>query len=186
MLWILRLHIQAPALAMMVSRSRDGELATAMTRGFGATIVRASSSKGGAVGLLEMRRLLSSAARGEPPVLGLHILDGPRGPRHKTKPGIVTLARHTNALIFPLVLGLSRRIVFRRAWDRQRIALPFGRCVYRFGTPIDVCEREDAEGNGSLSAKRSSEDGAWAQRIDQAMDTLAEGDPLCARDYHID
>lgn len=164
---LFRQHVQLPFLTTMVSRSRDGEVAAELARGFGTESIRASSSKGGAAGLLKFIDELTKPDPAGVPRAGFHLVDGPRGPRRKVKPGVVTLAQKSNALVLPISIGIARRIV-ARSWDRHRIPLPFGRCVYLIGAPIDL--------NDPANANFQPED------LERIFDGLAATHPLCARD----
>lgn len=167
---IARYHVQLPFLVTMISRSKDGEMAAHLARAFGTEAVRASSSKGGAAGLMKFRDYLAGGE--DEPVIrtGFHVVDGPRGPRLKIKPGIFLLARQSNALIIPLSIGNSRRWV-ARSWDRHRIPLPFGRCVYNFGEPIDPSDEKH--------------DNMTTEDLEHIFADLASSNPLCARDEAI-
>jgi lysophospholipid acyltransferase (LPLAT)-like uncharacterized protein len=183
-LLLFRTSEQAPPMLTMVSRSRDGEIAARIAQVFGIDAVRGSSSRGGAAALLQFTRRLGADAGGPWPWLALHLLDGPLGPRHRSKPGILLLARRSNALILPVVLGTSRRWV-ARSWDRHRIPLPFGRCVCLIGDPIDPIAdaAEPSRDSDRLnSPARDSDEGITTERLDEILYGLAQTDPLCRRD----
>lgn len=163
---VTRFRVQFPRFVTMISRSKDGDIAAEIARGFEVHSIRASSSKGGAAGLLEFIDRLGDGFMDGKPVAAFHLLDGPRGPRHESKPGVLLLARRLDALIVPLVFGASRRIV-TRSWDRHCIPLPFGRLVVRFGPPIRINQE---------SPEFSPAD------LDRISHDLAQGDTLCARD----
>ncbi len=73
--------------------------------------------------------------------------DGPRGPRRRIKPGLLTVARLTGLPIVPL--GFSARPARRLAsWDRTLVPYPFGRALFLYGDPIRVPrDAGDAEQN---------------------------------------
>ena len=63
--------------------------------------------------------------------------DGPRGPRRRIKPGLLTVARLTGLPIVPL--GFSARPARRLAsWDRTLVPYPFGRALFVYGDPLRV------------------------------------------------
>jgi len=111
------------------SYSFDGELAARMASRFGVETVRGSSSRGGMKALAELEKALTLV-----PCVGI-TLDGPRGPRRTSKPGIAMLAARTGIPILPLVAALTRRKRLR-SWDRVPIPLPFGQIVAQWGPPI--------------------------------------------------
>ncbi|MBI2468226.1 MAG: lysophospholipid acyltransferase family protein [Candidatus Rokubacteria bacterium] len=117
---------------VLASRSRDGELLSRFVQGFGARVVRGSSSRGSAAALRALTRLLR-AERAEVVVAP----DGPRGPRYVAHAGPVLLAKLAGAPVVPLGFGASRRTVLR-SWDEFVIPHPFSRAVMVFGDPLVV------------------------------------------------
>jgi lysophospholipid acyltransferase (LPLAT)-like uncharacterized protein len=135
-----RLRIHA-----LTSRSRDGEILARFIQGFGITVVRGSSSRGGARALLTLAR----AVRKE----GADILivpDGPRGPRHVAQGGAVMLAKVTGIPMIPVAFAASAKTVFK-SWDAFAVPHPFARAAVLFGEPIAVPRHAD---QGVLEAKR--------------------------------
>jgi lysophospholipid acyltransferase (LPLAT)-like uncharacterized protein len=135
-----RLRIHA-----LTSRSRDGEILARFIQGFGISIVRGSSSRGGARALLQLAR----AVRDE----GADILivpDGPRGPRHVAQGGAVMLAKVTGIPMIPVAFAASAKTVLK-SWDRFIIPHPFARAAVLFGEPIAVPRHADED---LLEAKR--------------------------------
>jgi lysophospholipid acyltransferase (LPLAT)-like uncharacterized protein len=119
-------------LTVLVSPSRDGELAARTAMRLGARVVRGSSSRGGREG---MRRLLREAADGR---RGLVMVpDGPKGPPRRAKPGVATLARLVRAPVVPItwVCDRSWRL---GSWDRLEIPKPFARVAVAVGPPQAV------------------------------------------------
>lgn len=122
---------------VLVSRHRDGRFIGAVVNRFDLTMVHASSSRGGAAGLLALMRLLRGGA-----FVGI-TPDGPRGPRRQAAPGVVQLAAMSGKPVLPVAGRVSRGIALR-SWDRMVIPLPFGRGVLVVGAPILV-PRDGAE-----------------------------------------
>ncbi|MFN8627253.1 MAG: lysophospholipid acyltransferase family protein [Candidatus Binatia bacterium] len=118
-------------LCIMNSQHRDGEIATRALARWGIRSVRGSATRGGAAGFLQL-----VAAYRDGYDLAI-VPDGPRGPRHVAKPGIVHLARATGAPIVPVTYAARRK---RRlhSWDRLIVPWPFTRVVYVAGEPIAV------------------------------------------------
>ncbi len=170
---LFRRHLHLPFLVTLISRSRDGDWAAALARAVGVEAARGSSSTAGGEGLLRLVRVLRHDRVGGVPVAAVHLLDGPRGPRQRSKGGIVALARLSRGLIVPVAIGVARRWV-ARSWDRHRVPLPFGRCVFVIGEPIDL-----TDGGEDAAAFRP-------QELDAILQGLAQSDPLCARDAALD
>ena len=157
-----RLRIHA-----LTSRSRDGEILARFIQGFGITVVRGSSSRGGARALLTLAR----AVRDE----GADILivpDGPRGPRHVAQGGAVMLAKVTGIPMVPVAFAASAKTVLR-SWDRFIIPHPFARAAALFGEPIPVPRHADSD---MLEAKRRELETAL-------MDITAAADRAAERGY---
>jgi len=138
-------------LAVLTSRSLDGEYIARVIRRFGFVPVRGSSSRGGQRGLLEMRDLLLNRQ-------GVAFtIDGPRGPRYIAKQGPVFLARMTGTPITPFYVALDNAWVLN-TWDRLMIPKPFSRAFIRVAKKIFVPSDADdsamdrcyAEMQGSL------------------------------------
>jgi hypothetical protein len=186
--FMLRLHVQLPLLISMISRSRDGDLASEVSRRLGGLPVRGSSSRGGAQAVLAFRTQVRREKAAGRAVAALHLLDGPRGPRHQTKPGVLMMARQNNALIVPVLSGATP-CRYARSWDRHAIPLPFSRCSLRFGEAIDA-GGDDAEDilRGTAPGDRRG-DGAGAsvtvETLDDCLKRLAEADPIIAPTLHL-
>src|SRR5438105_272985 len=89
-------------IAVLISRSFDGELIARVVERFGYRPVRGSSSRGAVAGLLEMGRELEAGRA------VAFTVDGPRGPRFIAKPGPVLLARTQGAPVRPLHFAAKR------------------------------------------------------------------------------
>lgn len=127
-------------MAVMASRSKDGELMKWVLTFLGFKVVRGSSSKGGAGGL---KGLLDAVIK-----KGYHTslaVDGPRGPIYEVKPGILAIAQKTGKSIIPTVGSAQSRFVFKKAWNQCYLPLPFSKCVVIYGDPIRVAENATEE-----------------------------------------
>jgi lysophospholipid acyltransferase (LPLAT)-like uncharacterized protein len=109
-------------LAALVSRHRDGGYLADAMRAIGVHPVRGSSSKGGAEAVKEIVAELD----------GWHVAitpDGPRGPRHKVKHGILWLASKTGRAIVPTVGVCSNAWKIKGSWTELTIPKPFSRVL---------------------------------------------------------
>ena len=118
-------------MACVVSQSRDGEILSTVLESFGFLTVRGSSSRGGMRALVAARKLMDEQGVGI-----IFTVDGPRGPRHKVKPGAVFLARLAGSPIVPVRAVMSRAKIFHRAWDKFQLPLPFSKCTIIYGAPV--------------------------------------------------
>ncbi len=116
---------------VVVSRSPDGEILARILRAWGYRTVRGSNTRGGARAVIDLARVVG---RGGDAAIAV---DGPKGPRHVVKSGIVLLAKVTGCPIVPLGVGMSRFVQFR-SWDRFRAPLPLCRAVVMAGDPVQV------------------------------------------------
>lgn len=132
-----RTHGARPV-AVLASRSRDGEIVARFVRRFGLSVVRGSSSRGGAAAVRELRAAL---AAGRDVAV---VPDGPRGPCRRVQPGVVALAALTGAPIVPVAFACrpGRRL---RTWDEFLVPLPFARCAMAFGDPVHLPRDADRE-----------------------------------------
>lgn len=120
-------------MACVVSQSKDGEILTRVLESFGFMAVRGSSSRGGMRALIAAKRVMDEQGVGV-----IFTVDGPRGPRHKVKPGAIFLAEHAGSPIVPVRAVMSRAKVFHRAWDKFQLPWPFSMCTIIYGDPITL------------------------------------------------
>lgn len=137
---------------ILISASRDGELIARTMAHMGQKAVRGSSSRGGSAAFKQLLRL----AR-EPYDLVI-TPDGPRGPRHEIKEGVVHLARLSKRAVVPMTMACSRGHRFA-SWDRFLLPYPFGRLVFVYGEPLYYSKDESPED--------------FHHRLGAAMDTCA-------------
>lgn len=116
---------------VMSSYSYDGEYMGRIIRKFGFVAVKGSSSRNAVRALLGLRRALTEGWT------VAFTLDGPRGPRHKVKPGPVALGRSTGVPLSMFHVAVDRAWVLN-SWDRMMIPMPFSRVLLRFGKLIHV------------------------------------------------
>jgi lysophospholipid acyltransferase (LPLAT)-like uncharacterized protein len=128
----------ARAVRVLASRSHDGELVARWATRFGLSVVRGSSSRGGAEAL---RALAASVRAGEDVAV---VPDGPRGPRECLQAGLVVLAALTGAPIVPLAFAArpARRL---SSWDRFLLPMPFARAAVVIGPLATVARDGDRE-----------------------------------------
>ncbi len=118
-------------IAILISRSYDGELIARTVERLGFVAVRGSSSRGGAAGLLAMERAYREGKR------CVFTSDGPRGPQHVAKPGVTMLAQTVGSDVgaFHVLPGRCWRL---NSWDRFMIPKPFARVVVAWSQHAEV------------------------------------------------
>jgi 1-acyl-sn-glycerol-3-phosphate acyltransferase len=71
--------------------------------------------------------------------------DGPDGPSHEPKGGVVFIARKAGALIVPAAAFTATGFRIPR-WDRYVVPLPFSRITVVLEEPLEVSPKADLEG----------------------------------------
>lgn len=127
---------------IMFSRSKDGDLLAGFAERFGVVPARGSSKKGGVNAMEKMRSFLMKPG----PFKVATVLDGPRGPVRKAKKGMIVLAKESRIPLLPLVVSANPAIVFRRAWDRTIVPLPYSRVVVSYRKPWNIPDNIDSVG----------------------------------------
>lgn len=126
-------------IAVMVSRSFDGEYIARTIERLGFVAVRGSSSRGGAPALLGMKSQLDQG------LAVVFTIDGPRGPKYVAKPGPVLLSRASALPMAAFYVALSDAWVLN-TWDALMIPKPFSKALVRFSAKIQVpAQADDAQ-----------------------------------------
>ncbi len=140
-------------MSVLVSSSNDGALIGAVLRRLAARIAWGSSTRGGVIGA----RGLLRDARGPRPHSPVICLDGPKGPRHVVKPGVIAVAKQTGFPILPLTVGFGRTFTLERSWDRFCVPVPGTRARIIYGDPITVGRRDSADEDAASLARLQAE-----------------------------
>lgn len=126
-------------IAVMVSRSFDGEYIARTIEKLGFVAVRGSSSRGGAQALLGLKSQLEQGN------LVAFTIDGPRGPKYVAKPGPVLLSRASAFPIAAFYVALSDAWVLN-TWDALMIPKPFSKALVRFSAKVRLpAEADDTQ-----------------------------------------
>ncbi|MFK7778794.1 MAG: lysophospholipid acyltransferase family protein [Gimesia sp.] len=137
----------------LISQHRDANTIEAMLKAAGMGAIRGSTSRGGASAIKKLIKLAE----------GKHIVitpDGPRGPHHKMKSGIVFLASHSGRAVLPTAYTATRFWKFQGSWTSIWIPKPFSKVYYLVGEPIEVPEnlsREELNGYTELVQEKMEE-----------------------------
>lgn len=121
-------------LSILISKSADGEIVAYATESLGFKTVRGSSNKKGAIeSTMHMIDLLK---KGETVAI---TVDGPSGPLHKVKNGVIKIAQMSGAPIVPVCwYSADRTFLTLPSWDKM--TTPLGDCqiLNLYGEPIYV------------------------------------------------
>jgi lysophospholipid acyltransferase (LPLAT)-like uncharacterized protein len=118
-------------LAGLVSKHEDGSYVADAMDCVDLTPIRGSSRRGGAAA---MKQMIDATAR-----LNIAIAtDGPRGPHHVVKEGIIFLASQSGRAILPTAVSATRAWRPWVKWSYLLIPKPFSRVVMVGGAPFYV------------------------------------------------
>lgn len=120
-------------LVTMASDSKDGQIITEVLERIGYEVARGSSTRGGLKAMLGVARVMRKQGK-----VGAITMDGPKGPRHEVKPGILAIAQKTGAAIIPMRAYPSNPVVFHKSWDKFELPKPFMPCKIILGEPFEV------------------------------------------------
>ena len=143
--------LQAPyrgrgaGVCIQVSRHGDGEIIARAVQPFGVRTARGSATRGG---IASVREMIEAHRDGYDLAVAP---DGPRGPFHRAKPGVIRLAQATGTRLFPVACTPRYAWVFP-SWDRFALPMPFTRVHYSVGRPMTI--PRDA-GDGTVEAARA-------------------------------
>ena len=131
-------HYRGCGAGTLASAHRDAEYPARAAMSLGYRVVRGSSTNGSG---RAYRELLALAGEGRPIAL---TTDGPRGPRHVVKVGVIRLAAETGVPVIPLAIGHSSCWTVS-SWDGFRIPKPFSRGYALWGDPVRVAKSSSRE-----------------------------------------
>lgn len=155
-------HRLRQQLAVLVSRSRDGDLSAAACLSVGYSVIRGSSAKAGKEKgvMAAWREMLAHIGKGGVVAIAP---DGPRGPRMRAQAGAIMLAKRTGAPIVCYAWSQRKRRTLDRSWDCQLLPKLFGRGVVLWSEPFYVARDAD---EAAIEAAR--------QRLETTLTELAD------------
>ena len=130
--------------SLMISKSKDGEIIAGVAQKTGWYPVRGSSSRGGGEALHNMINRLKKLR------FAAHIVDGPRGPAGRIKPGAIRLVHGTGSVIVPCYASADKAW-YMNSWDKFMLPKPFAKVTLRFGEMIKF---DPAENNEDFEKQR--------------------------------
>lgn len=149
-------------LAILVSRSFDGEVIAFVAKKFGVHSARGSSSRGGLEALRQLIKLTKDGYE-----VGITV-DGPRGPRHEVKGGVIALASRTGVPILPTASRGRRTWILHKSWDHFRVPKPFTEIVVIYGQPMLIPHRVTEEEVAVYQKKLADE----LMELEARLDTI--------------
>lgn len=152
-------------IATLSSKSKDGAIMTFVLGKLGAKVVRGSSSRGAVSGLLGLIKLIRKG------YCSSFAVDGPKGPLHRAKPGILETSK---SLKIPIICGgaaAHKAWVFEKAWNKAFLPKPFARVCIVWSAPWDLLPADSNPNDPVLLQKVEASINA-AKR--QALGIIAE------------
>ena len=116
----------------VVSKHKDGNIASNILAGYGFKLIRGSSSNGGTFVLRKIIKALKQENN--------HICitpDGPLGPSMIFGGATIHIAKMTGAQIIPVSISV-KKAKFLSSWDSFMIPLPFNKITIHIGKKIEV------------------------------------------------
>lgn len=126
---------------VIISASVDGEVPASIARSWGATVIRGSATRTGALAMREMHQAMKNGTS------IISAADGPVGPAYYFKPGVILTSRIGAAPLLPIGCAADRAWYLKR-WDDFMIPKPFSRIVVTVGEPQALprgASKEDLE-----------------------------------------
>ncbi len=118
----------------MASKNKDGSIIAFVIERLGFHTSRGSSHKGGRQGMLELAEIMETKF-----CHSAMAVDGPRGPRRKSKSGIFALAEKASSQVIAISVLPSRYWEFR-SWDKFKLPKPFSKIYIQISDPISKVE----------------------------------------------
>jgi lysophospholipid acyltransferase (LPLAT)-like uncharacterized protein len=132
------------SIQVLASEHRDGEMLGRTIQKLGFGHVKGSSTRGGTRAIFGMVEKINDGFD-----LGITV-DGPRGPRHRVKPGSIQIAKMSGAAIVPITTSSRRHKTFS-SWDTFELPYPFTEVRVCCGEPVIVPPDADV---GGMEEKR--------------------------------
>ena len=126
---------------ILISNSLDGEIVAQVCEKWGFQICRGSANRKGSVS--STLKMLSKLKKGENVAI---MVDGPAGPFHEVKNGVIKVAKKTGAAIIPMTwYSPNKSMLNLPTWDKFQIPMGFTKIVNLYGEPIYISEDADVE-----------------------------------------
>jgi lysophospholipid acyltransferase (LPLAT)-like uncharacterized protein len=150
-----RRYPKRKGLYVLTSASRDGAYLSEIAGRFGMHSVRGSSSRRGAIALLDLFRTIRQG-------FDLCITpDGPRGPRYKLGSGAVLVSQRCSAPLMPIYIEYSScwRL---KSWDGFMIPKPFSKVVMTLMPYVNIPKTDTEE---AFEAERAKVEMVMTERL---------------------
>lgn len=143
-------------LTILTSKHRDGQLVRGLFERFRIASIAVGSRDADVSAAREVARAVRDGS-----FIGV-TPDGPRGPRMRVKPHLVSLARLCNARVTFMTYSVRRRLVLG-SWDRFIVPLPFNEGVFIWSRGFQL-PRKLGEADTE----------AWCRTLEEGLSRLTE------------
>lgn len=152
-------------MSIMISNSLDGSVISAGVESLNIKVVRGSSNKKGSVEAT--MQLIERLKEGEDAAL---TIDGPSGPLHKVKNGVIKIAKLSGCPIVPVTWYSNQWNYFKLpSWDKMTVPLGDVKLINLYGEPIYI-----------PSDLPDSEFGVYKEKLKNALEDL---DRRCPEEF---
>ena len=116
-------------------------------------------------------------------------IDGPKGPCHEVKPGIIDIAKKSGRPIVPYTVIANNYWSFN-SWDKFRLPKPFSKIIVHYGKPIFV--PSDAEGDDFIQVAKELKNSLFSdekivfENLERWSEFTPENPPLDQPKFHIE
>lgn len=145
---------------VLASPSFEGKMIGLVMEKMGGTVAWGSSRKQPISALKSLVRMTRETQKN--PVI---TVDGPIGPRHIPKAGIIEVAKLSRLPIVPLGTKGKNSWTLKKTWDLTEIPKPFSKVVYYFGKPLDY-KSLDSKSESSIVILRDGINSAQQKTFD--------------------
>ncbi|KXS49207.1 MAG: hypothetical protein A8274_653 [Halanaerobium sp. 4-GBenrich] len=149
-LWVPSYFLKDLEIYALASLSRDGSYISEVLERLGWGTVRGSSSRGASRSLLKLYRKLK---QGESAAI---TPDGPTGPLHQVKPGIIFLQEKAGSYLVPIGTEARWKKNFS-SWDEFLLPLPFSKTALVFAEPFKFEEGLTMEAKQKILEEKMAE-----------------------------
>ena len=147
--------LKGKGLTTMSRLSRDGRRMADVLHYLGYNVVSGSSSRRSVGALIELK----AHAQEHPGPISFAV-DGPKGPRHEIKPGLIWLSQKTQVPIVFTHVTCQRKWVFEEAWNKAFIPKPFSKVLITCSDPYIPPKHEDSR---ALTKQLTTKMQSWSQ-----------------------
>lgn len=123
----------------------------------GGAVVRGSSSRGAISGYLGLVRLIKKGYSSS------FAVDGPKGPYHKAKPGVLETSKNLQVPIFCAGVVYDRAWVFEKSWNKAYLPKPFAKVRIVWAGPFPIPQSHD-----------DIHSPEWLQKLEKSLDAAKQ------------